>query len=113
MKLMELFSQNPDSEQRQEEDIDWLDDLKFYIDNNDDVLAQFILPAINKHKQHQGHPSAYKLYVEPLTKCAEAYCKKFETEHPANELFSKDAIIELARNLADSQDGFIEKGDYE
>ena len=109
---MELFSVNPGEENEKEEDIDWLDDLKFYIDHNDELLTKVMFPAINKHKEYPGHPDAYKLYVKPLSHCAEEYCKKFETEKPASELFPKDAIIELARRLAEVQDSFIEKGDY-
>lgn len=110
---MELFSVNADGPQQAEDEINWLDDLKFYIDNDDAALTTHLFPAINKHKEHKGHPDAYKLYVPGLTKCAEEYCKKYETESPANELFPKDAIIELARNMAEVQEEFIKKGDYE
>ena len=38
------------------DDIDWLGDLKFFIDNNDRLLNHHFFPAIKKHKKHAGHP---------------------------------------------------------
>jgi hypothetical protein len=113
MKLFELFSRNPEAEQKPEEEINWLDDLKFFIDNNDDLLTQQIFPAVARHKQHKDSDSAYKVYVKPLRQCAIKYCDKFETEKPHKELFPTSAIVKLARHLADQQGSFIEKGDYQ
>lgn len=113
MKLFELFSRNPDMPMDQEEDINWLDDLKFYIDHNDELLTQYLFPAINKHKENPTAADAYKLYVNPLRQCAIKYCDKFETELPHKELFPTKSIIELAKHMADSQGQYIEKGDYE
>ena len=95
-----------------QEDIDWLDDLKFFIDNDDQILNQYFFPAVKRHKEHQGNPNVFKVYIRPLEKCKEAYCEKFNVENP-EEKFPKEKIIELAKRLADEQDKFIKKGDYE
>jgi len=110
MKLLEMFSPigAPKDDQQ---DIDWLEDLKFFIDNDDKMLNQFFFPAIKKHKEHQGNPNAYKLYIRPLSKCKEAYCEKFEIEQP-EEKFTKEKIIELAKYIASEQENFLKKGDY-
>ena len=93
-------------------DIDWLDDLKFFIDNNDDMLDTQFFPAIKKHKEHQGHPDVYKVYVRPIEHCKEAYCSKFEIED-AEEKFPKEKLIELAKRIAEEQERHLEKGDYD
>ena len=93
------------------DDIDWKDDLKFYIDNNNDLLNKFMLPAINRHQKYKGHPSAYKIYVKPLQHCAEDYCRRFEIKEQGSK-FDPETIIELAKMMATQQETFIEKGDY-
>jgi hypothetical protein len=46
--------------QETEKIIDWGDDLKFYIDNEDSLLQQYMFPAVKKHEKHAGHPQAFK-----------------------------------------------------
>jgi len=113
MKLFELFSRNPEDQKDPDNDINWLDDLKFYIDNNDDILTKYIFPAVAQQKKHSDSDTSYKVYVKPLRQCAIEYCDKFQTEKPHKELFPTTDIVKLARNFADKQKSFIEKGDYE
>ena len=110
MLLKEMFSAigAPKSE---EQDVDWISDLKFYIDNDTDMLSNHFFPAVKKHKQYQGHPDAYKLYVGPLQRCCEEYCNKFDVDNK-DEVFPKEALIELAKRIAEEQNKFIERGDY-
>ena len=62
MLLREMFSPiGAPNEQAQ--DIDWLGDLKFFIDNNDSVLNKHFFPAVRKHKDHAGHPEVFKVYL--------------------------------------------------
>lgn len=111
MLLKEMFSAigAPKDDQA---DIDWLDDLKFYIDNDTDTLSHHFFPAIKRHRQHQGNPNAFKLYIRPLEACKESYCERFEVEHP-EEKFTKEKIIELAKRCALEQEKIIEHGDYD
>ncbi len=110
MLLKEMFSPIG-APKDDKDDINWLEDLKFFMDNDDRLLNQFFFPAVKKHKDYKGHPDAYKLYVKPLMKCKEAYCEKFEIEQ--SELkFPKEKIIELAKYIANEQEGFLNKGDY-
>jgi hypothetical protein len=113
MKLFELFSRNPGEQKDPDQDIDWLDDLKFYIDNDDEMLSTYILPAVAQQKKHNDTGTSYKIYVKPLRQCAIQYCDKFETEKPHKELFPTDSIVKLAKTFAEKQESFIEKGDYE
>jgi hypothetical protein len=99
----------PTSEQ---DDIDWVGDLKSFIDNDDTVLKNYFFPAVNRHKEHQGHPDAYKIYMRPLESCKESYCEKYEIES-SEDKFPKEKLIELAKMIAAEQEKHMEKGDYE
>jgi hypothetical protein len=111
MLLKEMFSAIG-APKDENQDINWLDDLKFFIDNDDTMLNQLFFPAIKKHKEHKGNPNVYKIYIHPLQKCKEAYCEKFEIDHPEQK-FPKEKIIELAKYIASEQEKFISKGDYQ
>jgi hypothetical protein len=110
MLLKEMFSPvgAPHEEQQ---DIDWIDDLKFFIDNDDTMLNQYFFPAVKKHREYQGHPDAYKIYIRPIEHCMGHYCKKFDIDKP-EEKFSKEKLIDLAKRLATEQEKYIERGDY-
>ena len=47
-----------------EDEVNWLDDLKFFIDNDTDVLSKQFFPAIRRHQAMPG-PDAYKFYMNP------------------------------------------------
>jgi hypothetical protein len=111
MLLQEMFSAMGAPKDEQAE-IDWLDDLKFFIDNDTDVLSQHFFPAIKRHKEHVGNPNVFKVYIRPLERCKEAYCERFQIEK-AEEKFPKEKIIELAKRCAEEQEKIIEHGDYD
>ena len=110
MLLREMFSPigAPNEEQQ---DIDWIGDLKFFIDNDDAMLNKHFFPAIKMHKKHQGHPEAYKIYIKPVQECLGTYVERFEVED-AGQKFPKEQIIELAKTIAKQQERFMERGDY-
>ena len=97
---------------KEEEQIDWLGDLKFFIDNNNSLLTHEIHPAVMKHKKYRDHPKAFKLYIKPLQKCANLYAREFDIPEPENKL-PKEAIIQLAKQIANEQSNFISRGDYD
>ena len=94
-----------------DQDIDWLEDLKFYIDNEDRLLNNYFFPAVKKHKQHVGNPNAYKLYLRAIQPCLKDYCETFKIEDPEKK-FPEEALVDLARTMANEQENHIEKGDY-
>ena len=110
MRLREMFSPlgGPKDDNN---DIDWIGDLKYYIDNNDDLLQNYLFPAVKKHQAHIGDPKVYRVYLNPLMKCREKYVKEYEVED-ADSKISKDLIIELAKRIADEQESHIKKKDY-
>lgn len=95
----------------QEADIDWLDDLKFYIDNDDKLLSKFIFPAVEKHKNFLNHQENYRLYIRPLQYCLESYCNRFELED-VEEKFPLSQIVELAKKIAHEQEKHIKEKNY-
>jgi hypothetical protein len=95
-----------------EQEIDWLDDLKFYIDNDSTLLNQYFFPAIKKHKEHKDNPNVFKVYIRPIQRCLNHYCDKFDIQDK-EEKFPKDKIIDLAKRFAEQQNQFIKKGDYD
>ena len=95
-----------------EQDIDWLGDLKFYIDNDEKMLSNHFFPAVRRHQEYRGNPNAYKLYIKPIERCLESYCNKFEIQD-REQKFPKEALIELAKQIAKEQENHIEAGDYE
>ena len=95
-----------------DQEIDWLSDLKFFIDNDNRMLSQYMFPAIKRHKDYVGNPNVYKVYIRPLESCLEQYCNKFEIENP-EEKFPKKSLIELAKKIAEEQEKHINSGSYE
>ncbi len=110
MLLREMFSPLG-GPQKDETDVDWIGDLKFFIDNNDDLLQNYLFPAVKKHKAHMGHPRAYTIYIKPILKCKEKYVEKYQIEDSDSKL-SKDLVIELAKRMADEQETHIKNKDY-
>lgn len=111
MLLKEMFSAigAPDEEGS---GIDWLSDLKFYIDNDDSILNQYFFPAVKRHEAHKGNPNAYKIYIRPLEKMTGKYCEKFDIKDRADK-FPKDSLIELAKRFATEQEQHMDNGHYD
>ncbi len=111
MLLKEMFSAIGAPKDEQQE-IDWLDDLKFFIDNDSKMLDQYFFPAVKPHREHRGNPNVFKVYIRPLEKCMGHYCDKYDIDD-AEQKFPKDKLIDLAKRIADEQEKHIEKGDYD
>ena len=95
-----------------DKEIDWMGDLKFFIDNDDRLLSQDIFPAVKKHTGYVGNENAYKLYLKPIERCLGEYCDKYSVED-AQEKFPKESLIELAKKMCSEQERHMNKGDYD
>lgn len=111
MLLKEMFSAIG-APKDNEQEIDWLDDLKFFIDNDSTLLSQYFFPAIKKHKEFRHNPNVFKVYIRPIQQCLDHYCDQFDIDN-REEKFPKIKIIDLAKRMAEEQNHHIEKGDYE
>ena len=110
MLLKELF-QSPMDFANSEEDIDWLGDLKVFLDNDDETLSKYFFPAVDKHKQNPNDDEAFKLYIKPLSYCADKYCQTYQLPEK-NTFFPPEKIVELAKKIAAEQKTYIDRGDY-
>lgn len=111
MKLFELFSPIG-APKEDDQDIDWIGDLKFYIDNDEKMLSNYFFPAVKRHQEYQGNPNAYKIYIRPIEKCLDSYCQQYEIQDKEIK-FPKEKLIELAKQIAEEQEKHINSGDYE
>jgi len=111
MKIYEVFSPLG-GEKDDMSDVNWIDDLKFFISNDTDTLSKYFFPAIRKHEKYRDHPNAYKIYIKPIQTCKDVYVKKYNIEEPEKKFPKQDLII-LAKKMAKEQEEFIKNGDYE
>jgi hypothetical protein len=111
MRLKEMFSPIGGPTEK-DTDVDWIGDLKFFMDHNDSIVRDMILPVVRKHMSNAKHPNAYKLYILPAMKCRKMYADKFNIKD-VEEKIPHDQILSLARKMADEQSKHIQKGHYE
>ena len=123
MQLLELFESIQLTEDAKEyspigapseddaNDIDWLDDLKFYIDNDDKLLNNHFFPSIKKHHKFVGNPNIYKIYIKPILTSIDQYCDHFDIED-RDEKFPDSEIRKLARKIAAEQEDDINNDKY-
>ena len=124
MQLLELFeSSNQLTEDSKEyspigapsddaaNDIDWLDDLKFYIDNDEKLLNNHFFQAIKKHHKFVGNPNIYKIYIKPILTSIDQYCDHYDIDDK-DEKFTDSEIIKMAKKLAGEQESNINNGEY-
>jgi hypothetical protein len=111
MRLNEMFS--PIGAPKEDDtEIDWLGDLKFFMDNDNRMLSQYLFPVVKKHSQHLDNPNAYRLYLKPINTALNTYCEQFKIEDRKDK-FPEEALEELAKRICEEQKKFIEDGDYE
>ena len=111
MLLREMFSAIG-APKEEDQEIDWIDDLKYFIDNDDKMLSNYFFPAVKRHQEHQHNPNVFKVYIRPIEQCLDHYCEKFDIDN-REEKFPKEKLIDLAKRFAEEQEKHIEKGDYE
>jgi hypothetical protein len=111
MRLKEMFSPIGGPTDK-DADVDWLGDLKFFMDHNDSIVRDLILPAVQKHKTSPKAPNAFKLYIMPVMKCRKMYADQFKVDDVEGKI-SQEEIIKIARKIAEEQSKHIEKKDYE
>lgn len=111
MKLLEMFEPKTGLMYNDLSDVDWADDLKFFIDNENQLLEKHIFPAVSKHERHAGHPNAYRFYIKPVIECIKVYVRRFEIQEP-KKIFTREMVENLAKKIAEEQNKHIESGDY-
>ena len=114
MRLMELFSSDPTNQDpRLSKDINYLDDLKFYMDNDNEQLTNVLFPAIKAHKENIDDESAYRHYMKPIKITVEKYCNQFDLDDIKDKMFTDENLIQLAKRFAEEQKAHIGNKDYD
>ena len=113
MRLMELFSSPDNKDPRLNPDINYLDDLKFYVDNNSELLSNVFFPAVKEQRKNNDPEMAYKLYIKPLKFATERYCDQYELNDVKDDIFTDENIIEVAKRFASEQHNHINNKDYD
>jgi len=114
MRLMELFSSDPiNQDPRLTKDINYLDDLKFYMDNDSEQLTNVLFPAIKAHKENLEDENAYRHYMKPIKITVEKYCNQYDLSDIKDKIFTDENLIQLAKRIAEEQKSHIGNKDYE
>lgn len=118
MRLFELFDRAEEKpDKRIDADIDYVDDFKFYVDNNDEVLSKVFFPAIEKQKQHTSQEDndepPHHIYLKAVKQTIPLYCKEFELEDIKEDIFTDEIIEAICKKFAEGQVKHIEAGDYD
>ena len=117
MKLFELFdvelSPEKKEDKRLDPEINYLDDLKFFVDNDDQLLSKVFFPAVKKHKDNPEDQDAYKHYLDPIHTTIKIYCKKYNLDDIKEKIFHKAGVVDLAKKFAEEQAKHIKNKDYE
>jgi len=114
MRLLELFDIPADTkDKRLSQDIDYAGDLKFFIDNDNDLLSKFFFPVVKQQSEHLHSPDFYKHYLKPVKHCAELYVKEYDLDDIKNEIFTDETFTNIAKRFAEEQKSHIESGEYD
>lgn len=113
MRLMELFSQPDNKDPRLNPDINYLDDLKFYVDNNSEMLSNIFFPAIKEQQAKNDPQEAYKLYIKPIRFAVEKYCEEYDLKDVKDDIFTDENVNEIAKRFATEQHNHINNKDYD
>lgn len=114
MRLLELFEIPADTkDKRLSQDIDYAGDLKFFIDNDNELLSKYFFPVVKDQSEHLHSPDFYKHYLKPVKHCAEIYLKKYDLDDIKDQIFTPEALTNIAKRFAEEQKGHIESGEYD
>ena len=111
MLLKELFDNNVSHDTP---DV-LVDDIKFYIEQQDDLHKEYFLPAVDelKRKNLLDDDSCYECFM-PMV---EAGCKNYQEEYnlPGNieEIYTSELKEQIARRIAESSIDLIKDGQYD
>jgi hypothetical protein len=117
MKLFELFdvdlNKTKNEDERIDPEINYAEDLKFFIDNDQATLTKNFFPAIKKHKESEHNEDSYKHYIKPIISSIHVYCKKFDLDDVKDKIFNKENVVNLAKKFAEEQAKHIKNKDYD
>ena len=114
MLLNELFTPEQESEPK----IDLEDDVLFFIDNEDELQKEYFLPAVRELKrknviERDEISEIYPSFAQLVNAGCKMYHQKFKPEGKAQDIYTKEFRIALAKKLAEKHLPYIKDGHYD
>ena len=110
MLLKELFSQEEDNTPK----YDLIDDIAFFIDNDDELHKEFFLPAVKELKRKKVVEKDSIEEVSPyFEKMVTAGCEKYKPQGRTEEIFTKTLMASVCNKLAEKHLSYIKDGAYD
>jgi hypothetical protein len=109
VKLYEL-----DQRLKNMEDIDLVDDLHFFMNNDPKFYRRIMYPVLSqmKHKVEKGQKCNHKMFNPCVDTAAKIYCKKFNIPDDDRSVFTDVDRDSLARKIFQQESDNIKKGIY-
>jgi len=113
MFLKELFSQ-PETDHKVVETL--IDDVCFYMMNQDELQKEYFLPAVNELKRKKILDNMEECY-KVFTPMAEAGCQKYYEEYKVEgkyeEVFTPECMEGVCKKFTEQQVQYIKDGHYD
>lgn len=114
MLLKELFTPEEDNNPQ----YDLIDDIAFFIDNDDELHKEFFLPAVRelKRKKIIDRDSVEEIvpYFEKMvTAGCEKYNEKYKPEGRTEEIYTEKLCASICHKLAEKHLSYIKDGAYD
>ena len=114
MLLKELFIHEEDNTPK----YDLLDDIAFFIDNDDELHKEFFLPAVRELKRKkiidrnsiEEIAPAFEMLVK---KGCEKYNEKYKPQGKTEEIFTQKLCASVCNKLAEKHLSYIKDGAYD
>jgi len=114
MLLKELFSHEEDNNPQ----YDLIDDIAFFIDNDDELHKEFFLPAVKELKRKkvvekdsiEEVAPAFEMLVQ---KGCEKYNEKYKPAGKTDEIFTQTLMAGVCNKLAEKHLSYIKDGAYD
>lgn len=114
MLLKELFTPEEDNTPQ----YDLLDDISFFIDNDDELHKEFFLPVVQELKRKkvierdsiEEIAPAFEMLVK---KGCEKYNEKYMPDGKTEEIFTQSLMAGICNKLAEKHLNYIKDGAYD
>lgn len=109
MKIKEV-----DNQLEKFEDVDWVDDLRFYMHNDPKFYRTVLFPTISdlKTKVKSGSKCNEMTFMPCIDKAIPMYCSKFKITQNPSKIFDEEEIKDLALKMFHEEKSNIENGVY-
>jgi len=111
MLLKELFDNNVSQDTP---DV-LVDDIKFYIEHNDDLHKNYFLKVVDGIKKGPATDAneCYSSFMEMVEEGCKMYQEEYKLPGNIEEIYTKDLKEKICRQFAESQIELINNGEYD